>query len=166
MAALDDEVDLVKGVVRRPDPTAGIRLEPWPRWVYRLPAETRVELDIVARRGHQPGTVDSSLRPNQIFAVGGLPLALVDGPRARSIVDTVERELLTPVGLRSLAASDPAYRPHYGGGPGERDSAYHQGTVWPWLIGAFVEAWVRVRGGRAEARRHRCGRAGRRGPAG
>ena len=63
-------------------------------------------------------------------------------------------ELLTPLGLRSLAPGEPGYRPHYGGGVRERDAAYHQGTVWPWLIGPFVEAWLRVRGDtrRGEAR--------------
>jgi glycogen debranching enzyme len=69
------------------------------------------------------------------------------------VVEAVERELLTPVGLRSLARGEPGYRPRYEGGPFERDSAYHQGTVWPWLIGPFVEAWLRVRGDTDEARR-------------
>jgi hypothetical protein len=54
---------------------------------------------------------------------------------------------LTPLGLRSLAPGEPGYAPHYGGGPRERDSIYHQGAVWPWLMGAFVDAWVRTRGG-------------------
>jgi glycogen debranching enzyme len=102
---------------------------------------------------HQPGTADASFRPNQIFAVGGLPLQLLEGPRARAVVDEVEARLLTPLGLRTLAAGEPGYRPRYQGGPRERDSAYHQGTVWPWLLGPFVEAWVRVRGGTVEARR-------------
>jgi glycogen debranching enzyme len=61
--------------------------------------------------------------------------------------------LLTPLGLRSLAPGEPGYRPHYGGSVRERDCAYHQGTVWPWLIGPFVEAWLRVRGDTAEAKR-------------
>jgi predicted glycogen debranching enzyme len=95
---------------------------------------------------HHAGTADSSFRPNQIFAVGGLPLALLEGEQARRVVDAVEARLLTPVGLRSLAPGEPAYTPHYQGGVRERDGAYHQGTVWPWLIGPFVEAWVRVRG--------------------
>src|SRR5690606_26753537 len=63
----------------------------------------------------------------------------------------------TPAGLRSLAPGEPGYVPHYGGGQPERDRAYHQGTVWPWLTGAFVEAWLRVHGQepavREEARR-------------
>ena len=106
---------------------------------------------------HQPGHDDASFRPNQIFAVGGLPLPLLSGERARVVVDAVEAALLTPLGLRSLAPGQPGYTPHYGGGVAARDGAYHQGTVWPWLMGPFVEAWVRVRGAtdqvRAEARR-------------
>lgn len=95
---------------------------------------------------HEPGKIDRSIRPNQIFAVGGLPFPLVEGDIARAVVDQVEAHLLTPLGLRTLAPSDPAYRPHYAGGVVERDGAYHQGTVWPWLMGPFVEAWLRVRG--------------------
>jgi predicted glycogen debranching enzyme len=101
---------------------------------------------------HQAGTVDTSFRPNQILAVGGLPEAVFDGPRARAVVDAVEARLWTPLGLRSLAPGEPGYVAHYEGGVRERDGAYHQGTVWPWLIGPFVEAWVRVRGGDAAAK--------------
>ncbi len=102
---------------------------------------------------HQPGAVDVSFRPNQLFAVGGLPFPLLTGARARQVVDAVEARLLTPMGLRTLAPDDPAYVPHYQGSPRERDEAYHQGTAWPWLMGTFVEAWVRVRGGTAAVRR-------------
>ncbi len=106
---------------------------------------------------HQPGAVDPTFRPNQIFAVGGLPLALLDGDRARQVVDAVEAQLLTPLGLRSLAPGESGYAARYEGGVLARDGAYHQGTVWPFLMGAFVEAWVRVRGGgdtvKDEARR-------------
>jgi predicted glycogen debranching enzyme len=101
---------------------------------------------------HRSGEIDSSFRPNQIFAVGGLPLPLLEGERARRLVDAVEARLWTPLGLRSLAPGEPGYAPRYEGGVSERDSAYHQGTVWPWLAGAFIEAWVRVRGGSAAAR--------------
>lgn len=105
---------------------------------------------------HVPGTVDRAIRPNQIFAVGGLPFPLLEGSAARAVVDQVETHLLTPLGLRTLAPSDPAYRGRYAGGPLERDSAYHQGTVWPWLIGPFVEAWLRAHqpdaGARGQAR--------------
>jgi predicted glycogen debranching enzyme len=102
---------------------------------------------------HNAGAVDASFRPNQILAVGGLPFPLLTGARARQVVDAVEARLLTPMGLRTLAPDDPAYVPHYQGGVRERDAGYHQGTVWPWLMGPFVEAWVRVRGGTTAARR-------------
>jgi glycogen debranching enzyme len=101
---------------------------------------------------HRPGVNDASRRPNQIFAVGGLPLQLIDGERASRLVHTVESNLLTPIGLRSLAPQEPAYVPHYEGGVLQRDSSYHQGTVWPWLLGPFVDAWVRVRLNTLEAR--------------
>jgi glycogen debranching enzyme len=99
------------------------------------------------------GEVDASFRPNQIFAVGGLPFPLLDGARAERIVSLVEEKLWTPLGLRSLALGEAGYAAHYSGGVLQRDGAYHQGTVWPWLIGPFVEAWVRVRGGTNEAKR-------------
>ena len=105
---------------------------------------------------HHDGVLDRTLRPNQIFAVGGLPFRLVKGARARRIVDAVESHLWTPIGMRTLAPGAPGYRGRYEGGVGDRDGAYHQGTVWPWLLGAFVDAWVSVRGGtdavRQEAR--------------
>jgi predicted glycogen debranching enzyme len=102
---------------------------------------------------HVPGRDDGSLRPNQILAVGGLPFQVLVEPYATRVVDTVERELLTPLGLRSLAPGEPGYRPRFGTSVFERDSGYHQGTVWPWLIGPFVEAWLRVRGNSTEAKR-------------
>jgi glycogen debranching enzyme len=92
---------------------------------------------------HAPGAVDASLRPNQIFAVGGLPLTLVSSDQAQKIVDTVERELLVPLGLRTLAPGEPGYVGLYGGGVEARDSAYHQGTAWPWMLYAFADACVR-----------------------
>jgi predicted glycogen debranching enzyme len=101
---------------------------------------------------HVPGTADASLRPNQVFAVGGLPLALLEGPRAARVLDVVEARLWTPLGLRSLAPGSPGYAARYEGGPAARDAVYHQGTVWPWLIGPFVEAWVRARGSTREAK--------------
>ncbi len=102
---------------------------------------------------HVPGRVDGTCRPNQILAVGGLPFPVLVEPYAARVVETVERRLLTPLGLRSLAPGEPGYRPRYGGGVLERDSGYHQGPVWPWLMGPFVEAWLRVRGSTAEAKR-------------
>jgi predicted glycogen debranching enzyme len=101
---------------------------------------------------HQPGKLDGSFRPNQLFTVGGLPLQIIDGEQARQIVDAVERRLWTPLGLRSLAPEEPGYVAHYQGGVRERDGAYHQGAVWPWLIGPFVEAWLRVRDGSENAK--------------
>jgi predicted glycogen debranching enzyme len=113
-------------------------------------------LDDVVDVDHVRGTSDPAIRPNQIFAVGGLPLAALTGDRARRVVDLVERELLTPIGLRTLSPRSPDYVTRYEGGPSIRDAGYHQGTAWPWLLGAFVDAWIRVRGGeraaRAEAR--------------
>lgn len=102
---------------------------------------------------HERGMADGSCRPNQIFAVGGLPYPLLHGQRARRVVGTVEKRLLTPLGLRSLAPEEPGYCGQYVGGIRDRDSAYHQGTVWPWLIGPFVEAWVQAHGNTAEAKR-------------
>ncbi len=88
---------------------------------------------------------DASIRPNQIFAIS-LPHAMLPPEKARAVVATVQRELLTPVGLRTLARSDPQYRATYGGDPFSRDSAYHQGTVWPWLMGPFLTAYVKLLG--------------------
>jgi predicted glycogen debranching enzyme len=107
----------------------------------------------VVDEGHEPGRNDGSVRPNQVFAIGGLPVRLLDAKRARRALDTVERLLWTPMGPRSLAPGSPGYAPRYGGGVRERDGAYHQGTVWPWLAGPFVEAWVRARGGTDAAKR-------------
>jgi predicted glycogen debranching enzyme len=114
--------------------------------------EGRQQLFDVVDVDHQPGVTDAATRPNQILAVGGLPLALLSGPRARQVVDRVEDTLWTPAGLRSLAADEPGFVPRYMGNPSARDSAYHQGTVWPWLAGPFLEAWVRVRGNTVEAK--------------
>ena len=86
---------------------------------------------------------DASVRPNQIFAVS-LPHQILDGERARKVVAKVEAELLTPYGLRSLSPNDARYCPRYTGTPFERDSAYHQGTVWAWLIGGFIDAYRKV----------------------
>ncbi|AHG89405.1 Amylo-alpha-16-glucosidase [Gemmatirosa kalamazoonensis] len=101
---------------------------------------------------HVPDTADASLRPNQLLAVGGLPWVLVDGARARRIVDACERALWTVAGPRSLAPGEPGYIGTYGGDMRRRDGAYHQGTVWPWLAGPFVDAWVRVHSDTPEAR--------------
>ena len=94
-----------------------------------------------ARRGCLFDLIDGEgadqLRPNQVFAV-----QMFDAPQAQAIVRVVERELLTPVGLRTLDRADPQYQAHYEGSPERRDAAYHQGTVWPWLIGGFIDAYL------------------------
>ena len=102
---------------------------------------------------HVPGTVDRTCRPNQIFAVGGLPLLLIDEGLAARVVNAVESALVTPMGLRSLAPGSAGYSPTYEGDGATRDARYHQGTVWPWLIGPFVEAWLRVHGSNPSTRR-------------
>ena len=86
---------------------------------------------------------DTSLRPNQIFSVS-LPESPLSLEQQKAVVDTCAGRLLTPYGLRSLAQSERGYQGHYGGGPHERDGAYHQGTVWGWLMGPFVLAHLRV----------------------
>jgi len=93
---------------------------------------------------------DPSVRPNQIFAVS-LFYPILEGERARAVVDKVEQVLLTSKGLRTLAPDDAKYIGKYAGGPFERDSAYHQGTVWAWLIGHFIDAYLRVHSGEANA---------------
>ncbi|MGA7398437.1 MAG: amylo-alpha-1,6-glucosidase [Candidatus Sulfotelmatobacter sp.] len=95
---------------------------------------------------------DPSVRPNQIFAVS-LTHSMLSPERAKCVVQKVQEHLLTPYGLRSLAPTDPQYRGRYIGGPTERDGAYHQGTVWPWLLGPFISAYVKVNGGSETARR-------------
>jgi glycogen debranching enzyme len=99
---------------------------------------------------HQ-GHLDRSIRPNQIFAVS-LPYSPLDDEQGRRVVDKVRDELLTPVGLRTLAPRDPEYRGRCEGPPAERDGAYHQGTVWPWLIGHYGEAWLKVAADGEEAK--------------
>jgi predicted glycogen debranching enzyme len=97
-----------------------------------------------------PGGADATLRPNQIFAVSLLP-GLLDARRAHAVVDACSRELLTPVGLRSLSPRHPDYIGVYAGSVRERDAAYHQGTVWGWLLGPFALAHYRVHGDGAQA---------------
>jgi len=86
---------------------------------------------------------DAALRPNQIFAVS-LPVSPLTPEQQKAVVDVCARRLLTSHGLRSLAPGEPGYTGHYGGGPRERDAAYHQGTVWGWLLGPFALAHHRV----------------------
>jgi predicted glycogen debranching enzyme len=86
---------------------------------------------------------DPSCRPNQLFAVA-VRYPPLEPARWAAVLDVVEAELLTPFGLRTLSPSDPAYQPRYYGPLRARDGAYHQGTVWPWLLGPFVDAWLKV----------------------
>jgi predicted glycogen debranching enzyme len=95
---------------------------------------------------------DVSIRPNQIFAVS-LHYPLLSQERATQVLAAVERELLTPYGLRSLSPRDPQYKGRYDGNPSERDSAYHQGTVWPWLMGPYITACCKVHGSSEKARK-------------
>ena len=120
--------------------------------------ETTGCLNDVVDANHHAGETDATFRPNQILAVGGLPFSLLESEQASCVVAAVEARLWVPLGLRSLAPGEAAYAPHYQGGVRERDGAYHQGTVWPWLIGPFVEAWVRVRGGTNAAKREARGK--------
>jgi predicted glycogen debranching enzyme len=86
---------------------------------------------------------DASLRPNQLFAIS-LPYALIEGSKAEAVLKIVTEKLVTPAGLRSLSAEDPRYIGVYKGDQAQRDSAYHQGTVWAWLLGPYLEAVRKV----------------------
>ncbi|MEZ0327602.1 MAG: amylo-alpha-1,6-glucosidase [Fimbriimonas sp.] len=106
-------------------------------------------------RGHYLDTVDptdASLRPNQVLAMA-LPFSPVNPEHARLALKVVGRELLTPYGLRTLGPNEPGYRGKFSGSLAELDAAYHQGTVWPWLIGSYATAMVRYCDDRAEAKR-------------
>lgn len=95
---------------------------------------------------------DASLRPNQVYAIS-LAEGLVPRVQAQQILRLIKAELLTPVGLRTLSPKDSRYCPRYEGGIWERDGAYHQGTVWPFLLGPFVTAWIKAFGKGVESRR-------------
>ncbi|HEU4934769.1 MAG TPA: amylo-alpha-1,6-glucosidase [Pyrinomonadaceae bacterium] len=96
-------------------------------------------------------TRDASIRPNQVIAIS-LSHTMVSKDRAASILKTVERDLLTPRGLRTLSPGDPNYIGRYEGGPQSRDGAYHQGTVWPWLMGPYITAYTKTFGRKAARR--------------
>src|SRR5258707_8712721 len=98
--------------------------------------------DVVDCNG-QANAVDAKLRPNQLLAIA-LPHAVLAESRWAPVVRIVRDRLLTPVGLRSLAPGDPDYKPRYFGDLRARDAAYHQGTVWAWLVGPFADAWLKV----------------------
>ena len=99
----------------------------------------------------RPGYADRRIRPNQLFALS-LPYPLVTRGKGESILQIVESRLLTPMGLRTLAPGDADYRGRFEGGVFERDHAYHQGTVWPWLLGPYGRACLRVRPGLQDER--------------
>jgi len=96
---------------------------------------------------------DASIRPNQIFAVS-LPHSMLDAKRARAVVEKVRSELLTPFGLHSLSPRDLRYVSSYEGSPEKRDSSYHQGTVWAWLMGPFIKAYQKTHPKNATSQRH------------
>ena len=98
------------------------------------------------------GRLDRAIRPNQILAAS-LPHSPLDALQKRAVVETVRRDLLTPYGLRTLSPRDPAYRSRYEGDQASRDSAYHQGTVWPWLLGHYGEAFLNTAANRKAAAR-------------
>lgn len=122
-------------------------------------AEWRAHADRVRRsfnqrfwceaRGHLYDVVDGetgddpACRPNQLFAIS-LPHPVLDRKRWGAVLEVVRDRLLTPKGLRTLAPGEPGYQERYFGDRRARDAAYHQGTVWPWLVGAYVDAWLRV----------------------
>ena len=98
-----------------------------------------------------PEGSDPTLRPNQIYAVALCDGVVTDG-QAKQMLRLIQDQLLTPVGLRTIAPNDHRYRGRYEGGVTERDGAYHQGTVWPFLLGPFVTAWVKTFGDRSQVR--------------
>jgi predicted glycogen debranching enzyme len=97
------------------------------------------------------GTPDGVIRPNQVIAAV-LPYSPLTPDEARAVLDIATSDLLTPYGLRSLSPHDSRYRPRYGGDPRSRDSAYHQGTVWAWLIGPYIDLYRMVHGTDADVR--------------
>ncbi len=94
---------------------------------------------------------DDSLRPNQILAVS-LDFTMLDKTRAEQVVETAWKQLCTPYGLKTLTSSDPRYIGKYGGDRWQRDKAYHNGTVWPWLLGPFTTAFLKLKNHEAQWR--------------
>lgn len=97
------------------------------------------------------GVGDATLRPNQLFAIS-LPFVLIEGKQAKQVLKMVEDQLYTAVGLKSLPADDVHYIPAYGGDQWHRDSSYHEGTVWSWLLGPYVDAIIKVNGEKGKAK--------------
>jgi len=104
--------------------------------------------DVISKHGK-----DDSLRPNQIIAVA-LDFTMLDNAKNEKIVDVVHHELLTPYGLRSLTRNDQKYIGAYDGDRRSRDKAYHNGTVWPWLLGSFTKAFLKTKGYTEHRRRY------------
>jgi glycogen debranching enzyme len=94
---------------------------------------------------------DASVRPNQIISAA-LDFPILHTDKAEPVIEIILRKLLTPFGLRTLAPEDPRYQGRYAGDRSSRDEAYHNGTVWPWLLGPFTTAYIRVKGGESDTR--------------
>jgi predicted glycogen debranching enzyme len=105
--------------------------------------ETNCLFDLVYKGEEGYEVKDPAIRPNQIFAVA-LPYTILSPEKEKAIVDRVEKDLLTPFGLRTLSSDNPLYKGHYCGDSVTRDAAYHNGTAWPWLLGAYVKAYRKV----------------------
>jgi predicted glycogen debranching enzyme len=105
--------------------------------------ETNCLFDLVYKDEAGSEIKDPAIRPNQIFAVS-LPYTMLSPDKEKAIVDRVEKDLLTPVGLKTLSSDHPLYKGQYHGDAINRDTAYHNGTAWPWLIGAYVKAYRKV----------------------
>jgi len=102
------------------------------------------------------GNLDSSLRPNQLFAIS-LPFSLVEADKAKMVLEKIEEELYCSVGLRTLPKTDPRYVSSYGGDVYSRDGSYHQGTVWSWLLGPYIDAIMKVGKNNEEAKQKAAG---------
>jgi predicted glycogen debranching enzyme len=102
-------------------------------------AEGKYLYDVI----NENGNPDKTLRPNQLFAIS-LPFALIEDDKAKAVIKIIEEKLYTPVGLRTLPSEDMHYIHHYGGDQWHRDSSYHEGTVWSWLLGPYIDAMVKI----------------------
>ena len=135
----------------------GLQAARWRRWADRAAASFEASFWNPAKACLFDVLLPSGpvglVRPNQLLALS-LPFPLLQEQQRLSVLRRVESELLTPVGLRTLAPGETGYQPHYRGGPAQRDAAYHQGLVWPWLLGPFVDSYLAVHGDTPLARRH------------
>jgi predicted glycogen debranching enzyme len=101
----------------------------------------------------QNGGLDASMRPNQVFAIS-LDFTMLDQEKNRKVVDSLNRELVTPYGLRTLSLDDPKFVGKYTGDRRSRDTAYHNGTIWPWLLGPYITAYLKVNEYSQEAKKY------------